>query len=178
LKPVSSRRSLLLANARSGDSDAFSELVTPLLSVAMGTAVLITGSRADAADAIQDALVSAWQGLRGLRDDEAFPSWFRRQVIRSAQRQARSRRRLVALDDVRDLQTDATLDRKVEERQLQRAFRAISDSDRTILVLHHYWRMPVSDTAAALDIPPGTVKSRVHHALTRLRASYDAEDRR
>ncbi len=178
MKPASSRRSLLVSRARAGDHDAYSELVAPLLSVAVGAAVLITGSRADAADAVQDALLSAWQGLDRLRDAEAFPSWFRTQVIRAAQRQAGSRRHFVALDEVSELRAHGDLDQTLEERQVQRALRAISDADRMILVLHHYWRLPISESAAALNIPPGTVKSRVHHAMARLRAAYDAEDRR
>jgi RNA polymerase sigma-70 factor (ECF subfamily) len=63
-------------------------------------------------------------------------------------------------------------------RVLAVAFGRLSTADRLILTLHHFWDLPVAETAAHLGIPEGTVKSRVHHALRRLRAAYDAEERR
>jgi RNA polymerase sigma-70 factor (ECF subfamily) len=70
------------------------------------------------------------------------------------------------------------LERAVERRQLGRAFDRLDDKDRLILTLHHFWDLPIAETAEHLEIPEGTVKSRVHHAMSRLRAAYDAEDRR
>ncbi|MEK6721524.1 MAG: sigma-70 family RNA polymerase sigma factor [Chloroflexota bacterium] len=167
----------LVAAARSGDRDAFGRLVEPHLSDAVGAARIVTGTTADAADAVQEALLSAWQGIEDLRDPEAFPSWFRRQVVRAALRIAKRRRRLVELD-IEDLGPDGQLDRAVEQRTLARAFERLDARDRLLLTLHHYWGLPVAETAAHLGVPEGTVKSRVHHALKRLRAAYDAEDRR
>jgi RNA polymerase sigma-70 factor (ECF subfamily) len=70
------------------------------------------------------------------------------------------------------------LDRHVERRQLSRAFDALDARDRTLLTLHHFWGLPIAETAQLLKLREGTVKSRVHHAMTRLRAAYDAEGRR
>ena len=61
----------------------------------------ITRSHADAHDAVQDALLAAWQGLDRLRDPDAFPAWFRTLVVRSALRVARKRGQVVELDVVR-----------------------------------------------------------------------------
>jgi RNA polymerase sigma factor (sigma-70 family) len=169
----------LVAAARSGDRDAFRVLVEPHLAVALGASTVLTGSAADAADAVQDALLSAWQGLGGLRDPEAFPAWFRRHVIRAAARsnRTRARGRIVELDASLATAGD-DLDRVVEGRTLARAFERLDDADRLLLILHHVWRLPVNETAEFLRVPEGTVKSRVHYAMQRLRAGYDAEDRR
>jgi RNA polymerase sigma-70 factor (ECF subfamily) len=70
------------------------------------------------------------------------------------------------------------LDRNLERRQLGRAFDRLDDRDRLLLTLHHFWGLPIAETASQLGIPAGTVKSRVHHAMARLRAAYDAEGRR
>lgn len=69
------------------------------------------------------------------------------------------------------------VDRALEHRTLARAFDRLDVEDRLILTLHHYWGLPVAETAHHLGIPEGTVKSRVHYAVERLRAAYDAEDR-
>ncbi len=85
----------LVTAARDGDRDAFRALVEPHLAVALGASTILTGSAADGADAVQEALLSAWQGLDSLREPEAFPAWFRRHVIRriAIEPDARSRSR-------------------------------------------------------------------------------------
>jgi RNA polymerase sigma-70 factor (ECF subfamily) len=86
------------------------------------------------------------------------------------------RGRVVELD-VATHDPGADLDDALARRTLARAFDRLDPNDRLLLTLHHYWGLPVAETAEHLGIPEGTVKSRVHHALRRLRAAYDAEDR-
>jgi RNA polymerase sigma-70 factor (ECF subfamily) len=66
----------------------------------------------------------------------------------------------------------------VQDRdQLDRAFRRLTVEQRAVLVFHHYLDLPVTEVADRLDIPVGTVKSRLHHATAALRASLDADAR-
>jgi RNA polymerase sigma-70 factor (ECF subfamily) len=167
----------LVSAARRGDRDAFRALVEPSLRSALGAARIVTRSDADAADAVQDALLSAWLGLGALREPEAFPAWFRRHVVRAALRKATARGRLVELD-VAVAAPDGALDRAIDVRTLGRAFDRLEPDDRVLLTLHHFWRLPVAETAAHLGLPEGTVKSRVHYAMERLRAAFAAEERR
>lgn len=171
-------RAALVGAAQGGDPEAFRALVEPLLPGAVAAVTLVTGSRADAEDAVQEALPSAWRELPQLKHLAAVNSWFRRQVVRAGWRRPRWRKRHVSLDPWAHASTDANLDRAVEQRDLERAFLALSQADRELLVMHHYWRLPIAETAALLGVPDGTVKSRVHHAMARLRAAYDAEARR
>jgi len=167
----------LVERAVRGDRGAFERLVEPHLLVALGAARLITGDEADAADAVQDALLKSWQALDGLRDPQLFRAWFRKIVIRSATKFVRGRRRLVELDLDAAGPIDS-VEREFDRRQLTRAFARLDPKDRVLLTLHHYWQMPVAESAQLLGLPEGTVRSRVHHALKRLRACYDAEVRR
>lgn len=169
-------RAELVAAARRGDRDAFGALVEPELAKAVGAARILSRSSQDAADAVQDALLSAWRGLDGLRDPDAFPAWFRRHVVRAAIRIGR-RRQVVELD-LGGASGSDDLERSVQHRQLGRAFARLDERDRLLLTLHHFWGLPIAETAGHLGIPEGTVKSRIHHAMARLRAAYDAEDRR
>jgi RNA polymerase sigma factor (sigma-70 family) len=169
----------LVASARRGDREAFRALVEPQLRAAVGAATILTGSSADGADAVQDALLSAWQGLDSIREPDAFPAWFRRHVIRAASRTRRRRGhgRVVELDPF--LANDGDdVDRIVAGRTLGRAFDQLDESDRVLLTLHSFWRLSIAETAKHLGIPAGTVKSRIHHAMDRLRAAFDAEERR
>ena len=169
----------LVGRAALGDRRAFDRLVEPHLAVALGAARLITGEEADAADAVQDALLNSWQALGSLRDPQLFAAWFRRIVIRSATRLATRHGHVTDL--ALDLETPGpsdSIERELDRRLLARAFARLDSRDRVLLTLHHYWQLPVSESAQLLGLPEGTVRSRVHHALKRLRASYDAEVRR
>ena len=169
----------LVDRAIRGDRGAFDRLVEPHLVVALGAARLITGDEEDAAEAVQDGLLAGWQSLECLRDPQLFPTWFRRIVIRSATRFVRRRGHLVQLDlDLAEPGPTDSLEREFDRRQLARAFARLDPKDRVLLTLHHYWRLPVAESAQLLGLPEGTVRSRVHHALRRLRAGYDAEVRR
>lgn len=165
----------MVAAARRGDGDAYAELVSPLLPSALRAATAITGSAAIGQEVVQEALISAWQGISALRAPDAFPAWFRRQVVRASTRAAQRERR-VSLP-LASLEDQSNLERTISERQLHRAFVSLEVRDRAVLTLHFLWRLPVRESAELLGLPPGTVKSRTVHALARLRAAYDAEER-
>jgi RNA polymerase sigma-70 factor, ECF subfamily len=177
LTSTSAGRAALVESARAGSRDAFGQLVSPHLAAALGTARLVAGSAEDGADAVQEALLSAWQGLDSLRDPDAFPAWFRRQVVRAALRSAKRQHRLTELN-LEHPAPGGALEQALAVRQLDRAFDQLDPGDRVVLALRHAWDLPGIEIARLLEIPEGTVKSRVHAALTRLRAAYDAEDRR
>ena len=174
---VSGASAQLVGAACAGDRDAFGRLVRPYLAPAVGAATLITGNDLDGADAVQDALLVAWQRLPQLRNPGLFQAWFRSIVLRAALRTARRTRRIVELDLEVAAPIDQ-LDRALDLRTLGRALARLDSKDRVLLTLHHYWELPVAETARLLGVPEGTVKSRVHHALHRLRAAYEAEERR
>ena len=167
----------LVEAAAAGDAEAFRRLVEPYLETALRSSILLIGSESEAADAVQDGLLAAWQTLRKLRDPQAFPGWFRTIVVRAAMRHARSRPRVVSLNV--DVPVPAgALDRSVETRQLARAFSTLRPDDRLTLTLRHLWGVSTAEAAQLLGVPEGTVKSRTFHALERLRAAYAAEERR
>jgi RNA polymerase sigma-70 factor (ECF subfamily) len=167
----------LVAAACAGDRDAFGRLVRPYVAPAVGAATLITGNDSDGADAVQDALLIAWQRLPQLRNPDSFPAWFRSIVVRAALGKARRARRIVELDMEVAAPPDH-LDRALNLRTLRRTLARLDHKDRVLLTLHHYWELPVAETSRLLGVPEGTVKSRVHHAMKRLRAAYEAEERR
>jgi len=124
----------LVEAARAGDRAAFGRLVEPVLAHALGGAIVMARSHADGADAVQDALLAAWQGIHTLRDPAAFPAWFRTLVVRSALRIARRRGNLVPLEvvDAEGL-TDSGLDASLDRRLLGRAFDRLDADDRALL---------------------------------------------
>ena len=133
-----------------------------------------------AEDALQDALVIAWRDLRGLRDPDRFDAWLRRVVVRECIDQATRERRRVANLRVLPVDGPAAPDDLLtlaDRDQLERGFQRLSPEQRAILVLHHFEGYAPSEIAEILGIPPGTARSRLHHAHRAMRAALDADAR-
>jgi RNA polymerase sigma-70 factor, ECF subfamily len=168
----------LVEQAKAGDHDAFEKLASSVATRMFGTAYLIVRDREAAADAVQDALIETWRNLPTLRDAHAFEAWTRRILVRSCYRAIAGRRRRI---EVRVTEIDATTasheSRFGEVDQLERAFGRLSPDQRAVLVLHHRLGLRLDETADALNVPLGTVKSRLNRATTALRAAIAAEER-
>jgi RNA polymerase sigma-70 factor (ECF subfamily) len=171
-----------LDRARDGDSSAFDALVEARVGTMLRVAMAITGDEAEARDAVQDALVSAWRQLGSLRDPGAFDAWLTRILVNRCRHGLRSRGRLRA----RELPVEAAEElagapagdpgRSVVERgALERAFDRLSVDERTLLVLHHLDGRPVASIAAVLGIPVGTAKSRLSKARRSLEKALERE---
>ena len=132
----------------------------------------ILGDPAEARDAVHDAFIRAWQRWPSLSDRTNVEPWFRRIIVNECRDRLRrsSRRRTTALDAQPEiLAPDASqqlLDRLVVEATLPH----LKPDDRVVLALRYFRDLKVDDIADVLDIPPGTVKSRLNHAHSRLRA--------
>lgn len=159
----------LVSHAQRGDEDAFAALVRPHLEMSFRVAFLIAGSAADAEDAVQDALVKAWRALGRFRAGEPFRPWF----LRIAANEARSRRRSARRRAALALRVAAEPRGEVPETSgLVEALAELPDGARTVLVCRYVLGLSEQETAAALDVAPGTVKSRTSRALDRLRELY------
>jgi RNA polymerase sigma-70 factor (ECF subfamily) len=156
----------LVSQARRGDEDAFAALVRPHLEMSYRVCYLIAGSAAEAEDAVQDALVKAWRALGRFRAGEPFRPWF----LRIASNEARNRRRAAGRRDRAALRAGREPAAPPPERDgLLDALNELPDDARSVLVCRYVLGLSEQETAAALDVAPGTVKSRTSRALDRLR---------
>jgi RNA polymerase sigma-70 factor (ECF subfamily) len=171
----------LVLRARAGDHDAFSELAAGSIERLLALARLIVRDHDRAQDAVQDALVNAWLDIRGLRDPDRFDAWLHRLLVRSCYRTSRRDRRrgsfeLPLLRVERDHSPDSQQALVIRD-QIDRGFRRLPVDQRAVLVLHHYLSLSDREAADILDIPIGTVKSRLNRATAALRAALEADDR-
>ena len=169
----------LVDRARRGDHEAFSVLAGGAVDRLYGIARLILRDTELAEDATQEALVRAWRDLPTLRDVERFDAWLYRLIVHSCADIGRHRRRwrseltVVSIEPAEPDRVSELADRD----QLERGLRHLNDAQRTILILHFYIGMSLSEAADALDIPVGTAKSRLHYAIDALRAVLAADER-
>ena len=170
----------LVDSAMRGEVEAFDALARAVGDRCMAIAVRILRDGDQAEDAVQAALITAWRELRTLRDPDRFEPWLHRILTNECYAEARRRRRwkadvrLVAMAEPAAAQEILTVH---DRDQLDRAFRRLTLEQRAVLVFHHYLGLSLADIADRLDIPSGTVKSRIHYATAALRASIEADAR-
>ena len=177
----------LVARAQQGDREAFSTLASGVSARLYATARLILRQPDRAEDAVQDALVEAWRDIRGLRDPERLDAWLHRLLVRSCHRHARrDQRRRVTEIAVPDLERAGAAAAGVahdaagalaDRDELERAFRRLTNDQRTLLALVYYADLSLADVSVAMGVPLGTTKSRHHRAMAALRAALAADER-
>jgi RNA polymerase sigma factor (sigma-70 family) len=171
----------LALRARRGDTRAYEELVRPHQQIAFRVAYVITRNRTDAEDAVQDGLTKAWRALGRFRVGEPLRPWLLRIVANESRNRRRSagRREHLALrvaaassGEAAPSPEEAALDRD-RRAQLLAALETLPEQAREVLACRYVLDLSEEETAAALDVPTGTVKSRSARALERLREAYE-----
>jgi RNA polymerase sigma-70 factor (ECF subfamily) len=165
-------------SALDGDLQAFDRLVLVHLPRTHRIALAILGSEADAGDAVQEAWLAAWRQLPTLRDPARFDGWLDQILVNACRMSIRRRGRVreIRMPDGFDAEApQGALNQVAERDALDRAFSRLTVEQRTILVLHHLELRPLSAIAAALVIPVGTAKSRLHAARAALERVLETE---
>ncbi len=169
----------VVERARDGDRAAFALLAAELVDRLYAVAARILRDGDAAADAVQVTLVQIWRDLPSLRDVDRLDAWAHRVLVHRCQAQLRTARRRVPTVGLLD--TDAAVDDvqlSVDVRdQLERAFVRLTPDQRSVLVLTYFRDQTIQETAAALGISVGTVKSRLFAARRALRAAIEADAR-
>jgi RNA polymerase sigma-70 factor (ECF subfamily) len=182
-RPLDERE--LVARAQRGDVDAYEELVRAYQGIAFRTAYVLAGSAADAEEAAQDAFVKAYRALWRFRAGAPFKPWLLRIVANEARNRRRSGGRRTALA-LRAAQMpsgeaapspEAALIDAERREELIAALDRLADSDREAIACRYFLDLSETETAAALGIRRGTVKSRLSRALERLRTELGEVER-
>jgi RNA polymerase sigma-70 factor, ECF subfamily len=167
----------LVELAQRGDGAAIGELFSRYWRAARAAAFGVTAEYASAEDAAAEAFVQALVGIHALRDPDRFGAWLRTIVVRKARLGLQRRHAtLAAMADERADQNerpDDTLERRELGAVIQQAMRDLPEPLREAVALF-YFEGYDSDTAARfLDIPPGTLRRRLHDGRTHLRSAVE-----
>jgi RNA polymerase sigma-70 factor (ECF subfamily) len=168
----------LLARHVAGEPDAFGELVRRHRDRLWAVALRTLGDREEAADAVQDALVSAFRAAHTFRGQSAVTTWLHRIVVNACLDRARraASRRTAPVADEENFETllephesaDAPAERGELHRELIAALATLPADQRAALVLVDMQGYPVAEAAELLEVPTGTVKSRCARGRARL----------
>lgn len=168
----------LLTAHLSGDPDAFGELVRRHRDRLWAVALRTLGDREEAADAVQDALVSAYRAAHTFRGQSAVTTWLHRITVNACLDRLRkaASRKTSPVDDTERLDqllephesAEAPAERQDLHRELIKAMGTLPAEQRAALVLVDMQGYPVAEAARILDVPTGTVKSRCARGRARL----------
>jgi RNA polymerase sigma factor (sigma-70 family) len=172
----------LVLRAQRGDPRAFEEIVRAYQDIAFRVAYLVAGDAAEAEDAAQEGLVKAWRALGRFRAGEPVRPWLLRIVANEARNRRRSagrRARLQLRAEREGTSGDAAPSPEgealagIERGRLLAAIDGLPDQFRLVVACRYLLDLSEEETAAALDLRRGTVKSRTARALDRLKETYE-----
>lgn len=162
----------LIHLAQQGDHAAYEVLVTTHQEAVFRLAYLLLGDPDDAKDIAQDAFIQAYKSLNRFDAERPLRPWLLRIVSNLASNRRRSMarymaalRRFVSTSD----DSPAAVMLQQDQETLWQAVRQLSHDDQEIIYLRYFLELSSQETAAALNIAEGTVRSRLHRALGRLR---------
>jgi RNA polymerase sigma-70 factor, ECF subfamily len=173
MAPFKDNERTLTRAAQRGSADAIEELIRRHWPGAVRMAYVIIRNGASAEDVAQDAMLAAIQSLDRFDRRRPFAPWLHRIVINKAldRLRAEARRGEVPLSGSEDQSTDPEPGPLSEE--LAQALEGLTPQDRAIVAMNHLFGYSAKEIGIALEMKPGTVRSRLSRALAQLRRSLD-----
>ncbi len=176
----------LIEESKRGNTEAFEVLFHRYQKRIYNIEYRMVGNEADAADLTQEVFVRVYNSLHTLRAGEALFGWLRTVAVNIARDHFRKSGRTIRADSLdakvqlddgevdREIvdwsnNPERALDRKDVQEAVRRAMSSLSDEHRTVVALHHIDGMDVKDMAKVLEVPVGTVKSRLARARGELK---------
>ncbi len=179
VEPAVSDDAHLIRASLAGDSASFGHLVCRYQDRLYHTIVHVVGSREDARDLVQDAFVQAFLRLESFQGASAFYTWLYRIALNMSLSWKRKQRPKLSVDQAREASGDEPVDRGARPEQsldeaeravqVRRALGQLNDEHRQVLVLREMEGASYETIADMLDLPIGTVRSRLHRARIELR---------
>jgi RNA polymerase sigma-70 factor (ECF subfamily) len=168
----------LIRRSQAGDAEAFAALFEQYKNLVYKTAFLMLDNAAEAEDALQEVFVLVHKGLRGFDPHKgAFSTWLYRVTVNYCLNHRRRRSFFyLPLEQAPPPLVDPPGASLAEEESIRQAIRELSEKQRAVVILRYYWELPYAEISRILDIPLGTVKSRLDLALRTLRRALEAQD--
>ena len=171
----------LVSEAQNGDRNAFSELVRIHAQGVFNVVYRMCGDALIAEDAAQETFIRAWQNLSSYRPQTSLRNWLYRIAVNAAMDMIRKEKRILP-NNIEDLHLndgqpglEALVSQQERTQLVQKAILSLPDTSRAVLVLREYEGMSYQEISSTLDIPMGTVMSRLSYARNLLKAKLEPQ---
>lgn len=158
----------LVEKAKNGDAEAFNELIENNKIKMYKTAKSILNNEDDICDAIQETLISAYKNIDKLKENKFFSTWIIRILINKCYDIISKNKKLGTVVDISEVQDVKTFDRYDSDSIVSKVLNQIDEDLKVVTVLFYYDGFSVKEISQIVNIPEGTVKSRLSRARERL----------
>jgi RNA polymerase sigma-70 factor (ECF subfamily) len=179
---------VLIRRCQAGDDEAFGVLFEQYKNLVYRTTYLTLGSQADAEDILQEVFLRVHRALDGYDPRRgSFSTWLYRITVNRCLNQRRSRPAAVSLEEIACedgtvLGADAAshaapylAERHATDDSVRRALDRLNPKLRVVVILRHYWDLSYAEIAEIMDLPLGTVKSRLNNAMQQMRHDLESD---
>ncbi|MDR4887411.1 sigma-70 family RNA polymerase sigma factor [Fredinandcohnia sp. QZ13] len=160
---------VLVKQAKKGDGESFVLLIKQYENVLYRTANRLLNNDEDVADAMQDAIISAYEKLHTLKNDEYFNTWICKILINKCNSLLNKNRNVLLIDENLLLQKK---DDEFQKIELEDALNSLNEVYRLALILYYIVGLNIKEISEFLKEPEGTIKSRLSRAKSILRNNY------
>lgn len=161
---------LLFKKAASGDKECFIKLLEPIKDSLYKVAFMYLKNEDDALDCIQESIIKAIKSLNSLKEPQYFNTWITRITINTCKDYIKKSNKVVSVD-IKDYENKLITENEDfdDMEDMHKALEKLSDKERELIVMRYLKDMSLKDISTTIDVPLGTVKSRLNRSLKRLK---------
>lgn len=152
--------------AKKGDKEAFKRLIEQNKKYLFNIAIAMLENEDEAGDAIGETVIKAYENIKKLREPKFFKTWITRILINESKKILISRCKVISIEEYKQEQTSSYQDK--ENIDLKNALKKLSKEHYNVIMLFYYNDLKINEIAEILNIPEGTVKSRLSNAKNKL----------
>ena len=161
----------LIKRAKLGDKEALIELIMREKQDYYRLAYIFMKDNDDALDVMEDMILKVYENLKKLKDDNAFYSWSKSILVNCCRNNLKRRKRVILMRNIPEGSYEDIFHITDEQLYIEKHWGSLNQKYQEVLKLRYYLDMDFASIAAILKIPLGTVKSRIHAGLQKLKQS-------
>ncbi|MBC2580030.1 RNA polymerase sigma factor [Clostridium sp. DJ247] len=166
---------ILIKKAKQGDKEALVQLIMAQKKDFYKLAYLYMKNEEDALDALQDTIVILYENIHNLKKHEAFYSWSKTILVNCCKKLLKKNKKIVPLDYVKEEPYEECFDKKNEQIILQKHLSNLKEKYQEVIKLHYFLDLDNETIAKIINVPVGTVKSRIFNGIKKLKESLGGD---
>lgn len=165
-----------IKRAQSGDKEALIQLIMNQKQDYYRLSYIYMKNQEDTLDALEDMILKLFENIKGLKNEQAFFSWSKTILVNCCKHNLRKKKKVLLLNSLPERSYEEPFSEKNNQPDLEDHLARLSPKYQEVLKLRYYLDMDYESIATALKVPLGTVKSRIHSGLQKLKRSMGVEN--
>lgn len=166
----------IVKQAKMGDKEVLIQLIMSRKQDYYRLAYIFMKNHDDALDVMEDMILKVYENIKKLKDDTAFYSWSKTILVNCCKNNLRKKSRVILIRNIPEGSQEDVFHIKDEQLYIEKHWEKLNRKYQEVLKLRYYLDMDYEFIAAILKIPLGTVKSRIHTGLLKLKQSMEVSN--